>query len=91
MSHLVKGHFRYLKHAKDYLNGFTKGSRLIAEIDTQTNQIRDPHKIAGINQLPENVFNKDWRNWGDINRMLDLGEEYLSMMRKNLFIGILTL
>lgn len=89
MSHQVKGHFRYLKHAKDYLNGFTIGSRLIAEIDTQRNLIRDPHKIAGIDQLPVNGFNKDWRNWGDINRMLDLGEEYLSKMRQNLFKGIL--
>ena len=61
----------------------------MAEIDTQRNLIRDPHKIAGIDQLPENGFNKDWRNWGDINRMLDLGEGYLSKMRQNLFKGIL--
>ena len=39
--------------------------------------------------MPVNGFNKDWRNWGDINRMLDLGEEYLSKMRQNLFKGIL--
>ena len=71
------------------MHGFKTGSRLIAEIDTQRNLIRDPHKIAGNNQESGNGFNKDWRNWGDINRMMDLGEEYLSKMRHNLFKGIL--
>ena len=88
-SNQVKGHFRYLKHAKDYLDGFKTGSRLIAEIDSQRNVNRDPHKIAGKNQKPENGFNKYWGGWGDINRLMDLGEEYLSKMRQNLFKGIL--
>ena len=57
------------------------GSRLMAEIDTQRNLIRDPHKIAGIDQLPVNGFNKDWRGWNDINRMIFQVEMFKSVRK----------
>ena len=35
----------------------------------------DPHKINGIKQLPSNGFDKWWKNWGEINAMINLAKQ----------------
>ena len=37
----------------------------------------DPHKIDGVNQVPDNGFMKYWNGWGQINQMVKLAEDYL--------------
>ena len=74
----VEGRYNELDAAKQVLKGITDGNRLIAEVDSTGNLIRDPHIISGQSQDAGNGFNHSWCSWTCINSLMDMGQAYLN-------------
>ena len=73
----VQGRYKGLEDAKEALNGINSGNRLIAEVDSEGNLIRDPHIINGQQQEISKGFNKVWCDWSCINPLMDACQQYL--------------
>jgi hypothetical protein len=57
-----------IEEARLMLNQNARGSRMICEVK-DGRVLGDPQTVGGHQQLPNNGFNKWWRDWGDINNM----------------------
>ena len=76
-SKCVLGSFSDIEKAKESLAQIKQGIRLIAEVDEHGKLNRDPHIVGGQNQNQAAGFNKYWRDWPDINKIMDICEKYL--------------
>ena len=81
---IVKGPYLNLKLAKDELKEIAKNgkSRMMLEIIDGALQV-NPHIINGITQTPVNGFHKYWKNWNDINAMVEIVKQH---MGKNILV-----
>jgi hypothetical protein len=57
-----------VEEARLTLNQNARGSRMICEVK-DGRVLGDPHTVGGHKQLPQNGFNKWWRDWHDIRSM----------------------
>ena len=78
----VKGIYTDIEEAKKKLNSMQSGSRvsrLIAEVNEFGKLMRDPHIVGGQNQgiAMGAGFDKWWGDWNDINKLMDICEEFL--------------
>ena len=73
-----------LQLAKDELKEIAKNgkSRMMLEIIDGELQV-NPHIINGITQTPVNGFHKYWKNWHDINAMVEIVKQH---MGKNILV-----
>ena len=81
---IVKGPYLDLQLAKDELKEIAKNgkSRMMLEIINGALQV-NPHIINGITQTPVNGFHKYWKNWNDINAMVEIVKQH---MGKNILV-----
>ena len=75
----MKGRYFDLQLAQDELKEIAKNgkSRMMLEIIDGALQV-DPHIIDGYFQTPANGFHKYWKNWNDINAMVEIVKQYMS-------------
>ena len=75
----VVGTYNDLEDAKQALMSINSGNRLIAEVDSNGNLLRDPHIVGGQNQGKgmQAGFNKYWCGWDCINRLMDMCDIFL--------------
>ena len=73
----VVGRYVDIELAKEKLKSTKEGARLIAEVDSANIIQRDPHWVGGQQQTQSQGFNKFWRDWNDIKRLLDIAQKYL--------------
>ena len=75
----VVGAYDDLEEAKQVLLGINSGNRLVAEVDSNGNLLRDPHIVDGQNQGMgmQAGFNKYWCGWSCINRLMDMCDIFL--------------
>ena len=75
----VVGIYNDLEEAKQVLLGINSGNRLVAEVDSNGNLLRDPHIVDGQNQGMgmQAGFNKYWCGWSCINRLMDMCDIFL--------------
>ena len=84
----VAGMFPALDTAKAELGKFPQGaeypSRMLTEVkDGKVS--KDPHQIAGENQLPSNGYHKFWHDWNDINAMTAEAEKFINVAKLDHF------
>ena len=77
---IVKGPFSNLQEAKNELrriarNGKWKKRMMVEVINGVIKE--DPHKINGIDQMPQNGFEKNWGGWNDIRAMIKIAKLFV--------------
>ena len=75
------GKYTDIETAKRVLSGQSSSrNRFVAEVSSSNYLNRDPHIVGG--QFQSNGqsagFNKWWGSWTDINRLMDLAQNYIN-------------
>ena len=75
----VVGKYNDIETAKRVLTGINAGNRFVAEVSSSNALQRDPHTVGGQLQSSGNSagFNKWWGSYRDINRLMDIAQNYL--------------
>ena len=76
----VVGKYADIETAKRVLGGVSTRNRFVPEVYTGNVLKRDPHTVGGQMQSSGNAagFNKWWGGWSDINRLMNMAQNYLN-------------
>ena len=75
---IVKGPFSNLQEAKNELRRIARNGKMRMMVEVINGVIKeDPHKINGIDQMPDNGFEKNWGGWSDIRAMVKIARLFV--------------